>query len=231
MNDLITRIRKEKPIRDSDLLITLSRLHTKGDISDKVYKQLEANYYSDRHSNEKRHKELLMKAYTDPVTGILRRDAIEDIALMHSKDYSIAYLDIDDFKNVNETLGHPYGDKVLRHVGDILRLSTRKDTLDCPIRLGGEEMILFLPDTSGYDAYFIAERVRRKISSPESMILFPELDKLTASIGVAEWKEGMGIYDVLKAADDYMLDVKHNKGKDRTCYKSLDLVPVSRYQN
>jgi diguanylate cyclase (GGDEF)-like protein len=122
-------------------------------------------------------------------------------------------LDIDNFKSVNDTYGHPQGDVVLKHVARVLRQNSRD--VDSPARYGGEEMALILPHTDLPGAHAIAERVRSAIEA----LHIPQLDsegvlRVTASVGVAASAEGDK--DGLIADADAALYTAKRGGKNRT---------------
>ncbi len=93
--------------------------------------------------------------------------------------FSIIMLDIDDFKDVNDTWGHQAGDRVLETIGAILRKNSRK--VDLPGRYGGEEFVVLLPHTPGTEAVNVAQRMRRAIEKANMDI--PGV--VTATFGVA----------------------------------------------
>jgi diguanylate cyclase (GGDEF)-like protein len=122
-------------------------------------------------------------------------------------------LDIDDFKQVNDTYGHPQGDVVLREVARILRESSRE--IDEPARYGGEEMAVALPQTDLEGAYVIAERIRVAVDA----LRIPRLDGggtigVTVSCGVAAAEDGDKV--ALIAAADAALYRAKRAGKNRT---------------
>jgi diguanylate cyclase (GGDEF)-like protein len=123
-------------------------------------------------------------------------------------------LDIDDFKQVNDTRGHLQGDEVLRMVGRVLREESRG--VDEPARYGGEEFAVALPETSLSGAAELAERVRSRIES-ESV---PGVDgqaplKVTASIGAASMPASAeNARDLIAAADAALYEAK-GAGKNR----------------
>lgn len=94
--------------------------------------------------------------------------------------FPISYImaDIDDFKKVNDTFGHPIGDEVLRKIGSIIREHTRK--FDISARYGGEEFAIVLPNTAPKQAFLVAEKIRRQV---EKMKEFPF--RITLSFGVS----------------------------------------------
>lgn len=129
------------------------------------------------------------QATTDPLTRLKNRRAFAEIgrrhfalARRHRHDLSLVMLDLDHFKEVNDTYGHPAGDRVLVEVAQILAGSVRSG--DTPARLGGEEFGILLPNTSQAGAALLAERIRlalaqRQWSMPDRQVV------VTASAGVA----------------------------------------------
>ncbi|MEM6533313.1 MAG: GGDEF domain-containing protein [Myxococcota bacterium] len=135
-------------------------------------------------------------------------------ARRHRKPLSLALCDVDHFKRVNDTYGHPCGDYVLKAIADIMRKSVR--TEDTLARWGGEEFALIMRDTRAEEAFIAAERIRRAIES--TPIEFEgETLKVTVSLGVATWTEDMdmSLDQLVKQADDLLYDAKH-KGRNRT---------------
>ena len=113
---------------------------------------------------------------------------------------SIVAIDLDHFKRFNDTFGHEGGDLVLREVGTVLLKIAHGDNLAC--RLGGEELLLILPDTPLEAAIDLAEKLRRKIEKLSIVLRGQQLGKVTASFGVAEYpSHGDGQREVLRAAD------------------------------
>lgn len=126
----------------------------------------------------------------DPLTGVHTRhyllvDLAKRIALTKrsKRPFSVAFIDIDHFKQVNDTLGHVVGDRVLRAVADCLNAAVRGS--DVVGRYGGEEFAVIMPDTDLMDAHLVAERLRSTIEG----IDFADLKgaPLTISLGVTQW--------------------------------------------
>jgi two-component system cell cycle response regulator len=111
---------------------------------------------------------------------------------------SLLFLDIDDFKQVNDTLGHLKGDKIMRQVAAILKKGIRQADLLC--RYGGDEFVLLLTLTPRDQAMVLAERLRRRIAQ-SSMNHHGLGPKVTVSIGVAGLEPEMSTEDLIKAAD------------------------------
>ncbi|GEM83593.1 hypothetical protein MHY01S_17590 [Meiothermus hypogaeus NBRC 106114] len=108
------------------------------------------------------------KAYADPLTGLLNRRGFERqmqrlirLAGERGKPITLALLDIDRFKRVNDTYGHPVGDEVLKQLAELLRKASRSD--DLAVRLGGEEFGLVLFGADLEDAYHVLERIRAEV--------------------------------------------------------------------
>ncbi|MCX5656658.1 MAG: sensor domain-containing diguanylate cyclase [Candidatus Omnitrophica bacterium] len=135
---------------------------------------------------------------------------------------SIIMLDIDNFKNYNDKLGHQYGDAVLREIGNIIKESLRKS--DSPCRYGGEEFVIILPQTSKDEAYKFAERLRTKIEfynfSKEEVQPY---GKITVSSGVATYPEDASEKDELIYTADMALLQAKQRGRNRSCIYSPDL--------
>lgn len=89
-------------------------------------------------------------------------DANVNMANRYSRPLSLIMLDIDNFKSVNDTYGHPFGDVVLSKVAELIKVTAR--TSDIVGRYGGEEFIIILPETEGFEAFVLGERIRQKVS-------------------------------------------------------------------
>jgi two-component system cell cycle response regulator len=126
---------------------------------------------------------------------------------------SLLFLDIDDFKKVNDTLGHQVGDLVLKALGNFLKGSVRQADLVC--RYGGEEFVVLLAETDSRQALISGERLRQGVSQitvelPEQQLHF------TVSIGVAQLDPEMDGDALVKAADAALYRAKKT-GKNRVC--------------
>jgi diguanylate cyclase (GGDEF)-like protein len=167
------------------------------------------------------------RARVDELTGLFnRRHFDENISLeigRHSRYgsvFSIAFLDLDNFKTYNDTMGHTMGDKLLTHIGQVIKSSLRN--IDLAFRYGGDEFAILMPHTSSDDAFAVSERVRSKIYNPGrgTQIL------ITVSIGVASWPgDGLKADDVVDAADRALYHAKRTGG-NRTCLVS-QLLPAA----
>ncbi|MEK6271620.1 MAG: diguanylate cyclase [Actinomycetota bacterium] len=171
--------------------------------------------------NIARHELVSEQAVTDELTGLSNnrrfRELISkeaDRAERFGHELSLIMLDIDDFKQINDTYGHPQGDKVLRMVGRVLHLESRG--VDEPARYGGEEFAVALPETGLEGALDLAERVRVRIESeqvPRAGSASPV--KVTASIGAASMSGSADGAEALIAAADAALYEAKRAGKNR----------------
>jgi diguanylate cyclase (GGDEF)-like protein len=124
---------------------------------------------------------------------------------------SLLFLDIDDFKQINDTLGHLKGDKIMRQVGALLKKGIRQADLLC--RYGGDEFVMLLSQTPPGQAMVMAERLRLRIA--QAPLVPPEQGlKVTVSIGVAGLKPEMTTEDLIKTADELHYRAKQ-AGKNR----------------
>jgi diguanylate cyclase (GGDEF)-like protein len=126
----------------------------------------------------------------DPLTGLSNRRALETWLKSNAREgdamFSLLLLDLDGFKDINDRFGHAVGDHVLQDVGKLLRQSCRE--ADIPVRYGGEEFVVALPDTDAHEAYVIAERIRTSIASFPWSRVAPGL-AVTTSVGCASSDE------------------------------------------
>jgi diguanylate cyclase (GGDEF)-like protein len=136
-----------------------------------------------------------------------------ELSRRYGKPLSMLFLDLDNFKVINDTLGHPQGDVVLKTLAAYLQSAVRHADVVC--RYGGEEFVLLLPHTGPGQAMFLAERLRQKIS--ELTIPLPNRDlQVTVSIGVAGLKDTMAGADLLDTADAALYRAKQ-AGRNKVC--------------
>jgi len=161
------------------------------------------------------------QALSDELTGLPNRRAwIEELQRVQAairrngQPAAVAILDIDHFKRVNDTFGHPGGDQALRALAKIFRAALRGE--DFLARIGGEEFALVLRGADAATAEAIAERMRREVE--KASILLPEGGHLhmTVSIGVAPLPSD-GSLDGCLAASDRALYRAKNSGRNRVC--------------
>lgn len=149
----------------------------------------------------------------DHLTGLLNRRQFDEhlknefvsFKLNNSK-YTLLMLDIDNFKNVNDTFGHSAGDEVLQNVSRIMAASLRSS--DNLYRFGGEEFCVILANTSITDVAHIAEKLRKNISDTPAIHETQRID-VTVSIGASEVIEAdSDCYDAFKRADHKLYEAK-----------------------
>jgi diguanylate cyclase (GGDEF)-like protein len=168
-----------------------------------------------------RHAQLLNEARADAKTGLLNaatweREAGAEIAraVRTSTPLAVALLDLDRFKQINDTYGHLLGDEVLRGIADTMTGVLRE--YDLAGRFGGEEFVMLLPQTRATDAFRIAERVRAHIARLPIAAPTGERVQVTASIGVAALDAGSSreLTELLAAADAALYRAKAS-GRDQ----------------
>jgi diguanylate cyclase (GGDEF)-like protein len=136
-----------------------------------------------------------------------------ELSRRYGKPLSMLFLDLDNFKVINDTLGHPQGDVVLKTLATYLKSAVRHADVVC--RYGGEEFVLLLPHTAPGQAMLLAERLRQKIS--ELTIPLPNRDlQFTVSIGVAGLTDNMTGADLLDTADAALYRAKE-AGRNKVC--------------
>jgi diguanylate cyclase (GGDEF)-like protein len=170
--------------------------------------------------NVELHEEVRRQAVTDKLTGLTNHGRFQEVlgseieqVRRYRYPVGLIMLDIDNFKQINDTYGHPQGDQVLQAVARVLRDESRE--ADWAARYGGEEMALILPHTDLEGAYVIAERVRTAVAGLRIPVLgADELIEVTASLGVAATSEADK--STLIAEADAALYRAKREGKNRT---------------
>ncbi len=128
---------------------------------------------------------------------------------------SIIIADFDDLKGINDTYGHPVGDKVLRKIGDILREASRES--DVLARYGGDEFVILLPQTSVKNAINMAERIRLKVKESDFDIQGHRVkSSMTMGIASVPHPEINSPDDLFNSADRALYEAKRS-GKNRVC--------------
>jgi len=155
-------------------------------------------------------------AFTDHLTGLANRRRFErqlerEVGRVErfGHPFTLLMLDIDKFKDLNDTFGHDAGDDAIRRLGKVLREGTRG--IDLAARIGGEEFAVLLVETSKDGGFEVAERLRTAIK----LLEIPRAGGMTASFGVAECpSDAQTAADILKAADVALYEAKRN-GRDQ----------------
>ncbi len=158
------------------------------------------------------------EAELDYLTGLLNRRrferALSDIVKdFHTRNYpsSLIIMDIDNFKQINDTYGHSAGDQILKEIALILKTFLRGNNI--PARVGGEEFAVLIPGTTTEEAIKIAERIRNIIETRNFTIPQGEI-KVTASFGITSTKENDTNQTIYKRADEALYRAKQ-KGKNK----------------
>jgi diguanylate cyclase (GGDEF)-like protein len=176
------------------------------------------------------HHQVQRQAVTDELTGLANHGRFQEIlsaeieqVRRYPHPIGLIMIDVDNFKAVNDTHGHPQGDVVLRHVARAVRENSRD--VDSPARYGGEEMAVILPHTDLEGAYAIAERVRAAIQGLEIPLMNGSgVLRVTASLGVAA--SALGDKDALIAGADNALYAAKRGGKNQTVRATADTANV-----
>jgi diguanylate cyclase (GGDEF)-like protein len=171
---------------------------------------------------EGQHAELVKASSHDALTGCLNHGQFildfdrEFSRVKRYKDkLSLLMVDLDHFKSVNDTYGHPAGDRVLQQVAQAMDSQLRaSDTL---YRYGGEEFVVLLPETDRHGALTVAESIRHKVADTAIVVDGNQTVTITVSIGVASFPQDTeNQEDLLKKADQAVYVAKNN-GRNRVC--------------
>ncbi len=179
------------------------------------------------HKVEERTAELKLLASIDPMTKLYNRryfiemsESILDSAKRNGTDTSILILDIDHFKNVNDTYGHRVGDDVIVRLASLLQAISRES--DIISRWGGEEFVILFPETDKDGALAISEKIRTDVENSVINLERGRALRLTVSIGITQIdnEEEGGIEAAIHRADEALYRAKAG-GRNRVC-SSLD---------
>lgn len=161
---------------------------------------------------QKRLKDLAEK---DPLTELYNRRSFFEISApmirfekRNSSSMSIAMIDIDDFKHINDTLGHQCGDYVIKSVAKTIKASIRES--DILARYGGEEFIILFPETNLENTNIVATKICHHVET----LVFDSNLKCTVSIGISDFTENQTIEKVIHEADTALYNAKRS-GKNR----------------
>jgi diguanylate cyclase (GGDEF)-like protein len=162
-------------------------------------------------------------ALLDPLTELYNRRGLQQALRRETHILSrgggklmVLFLDIDDFKKINGSLGHPVGDVLLKEIAKKIRDSVRGS--DHVARIGGDEFMLLLPNTPFKEGLHLAERLRSVISNTTLVISEKESLRITASFGLTKVPAHTVSVDDLLAISDPFLRQSKNEGKNRISY-------------
>jgi len=190
---------------------------------DRKIAQLYSNYLTLACSNALNVSRIKDLTITDDLTGLynarhLRRQVEMEIkrAERYQGIFSVAFIDLDNFKKVNEKHGHLTGSRVLREAGKLMDNSLRTD-VDAAFRYGGDEFVLLLPNTDREGAAVVVRRLQYLLKSRTFRDDKGEPFHITASFGIATFPEdAQTTEEIIKMADEAMYRVK-NRGRDGIC--------------
>jgi len=159
-------------------------------------------------------------AYYDNLTGLPNRQLFSELlhkavanAQRHKRLLSVSFLDLDGFKNVNDTLGHFVGDQLLKCTADRLRLCCVRDQ-DTVARWGGDEFVILLPDLDGpQEAVIVAQKIIEAFGQP---VVLPDRElAVTISIGISLFPDDGDNGDTLINNADFAMFCAKNKGRNQ----------------
>jgi len=175
------------------------------------------------------HSKLKDMLKIDDLTGLSNRrhfmdflNKMHSLSQRHGHSLSILMADIDNFKEINDNYGHHKGDQFLRAVGDILKRKIRNE--DLAARMGGDEFVILLPETSLKEALYIAHRIKKCVKNID---ILSEKENSSISIGAAQLKEDDDTESFLKRVDDALYQAKE-KGRNRVETISIDPSQVTK---
>ena len=206
-------------------LIVADNLYTQKPIEEndiKIFTML-ANQAALAIENSQLYEMIVYKSHTDSLTDLWNHGYFQEKltyelerAKKPNQPLSLVLIDIDNFKDLNDTYGHQFGDTILKELAMILKQSSRETDYVC--RYGGEEFTLILPQTNKEKAYEIAERLRSRIEQYSfSPYTQPKNLKLTISLGVATYSvDAITKEELISKADKAMYIAKFS-GKNKSC--------------
>lgn len=170
--------------------------------------------------------EVIKGTIHDGLTGIFNRNHFNETleqqlstAKRYDTDISLLFMDVDNFKDVNDTYGHQAGDRALQAIAKAI--SKEKRESDIVARYGGEEFVLLMPHTNNINAFILAERIRKKIARLK-IVHNGSLFSLTISGGIASFPvNGNTPQELLQRADSALYQAK-GAGKDNITQYKLD---------
>ncbi|WP_456465128.1 diguanylate cyclase [Persephonella sp.] len=221
--DKLEKVKKEATIEtvNDAVMEILSELKKLRDENNKLKNELKS-YHSEVISLKEELASAKREATIDFLTGLTNRrrferaleDAIKDKKLRNYPS-SLIFVDVDDFKKVNDEYGHVVGDLVLKELASIFKFYLRANTVVG--RLGGEEFAILLPGVELNNAVNVAERLKKIIENREIKVNIDGKEKkvrVTASFGVTEIGQDDTVENLLMRADEAMYKAK-KKGKNR----------------
>ena len=213
-----TLLRQYRLINENQHLV--ASLSAKNQALLEMNRELEAKIHERTHELAEANARLAQLAVTDGLTGLYNhRHFHERLTLEVERSQrsglplSLLMLDVDHFKQFNDTYGHPSGDEVLRQLARVLGDTRRAN--DVVARYGGEEFAVILVDTPKFTAAKVAERVRERIYDNDFSEAAPRAGRLSVSIGVATFPDDGGDAEALVRSADTALYAAKRAGRNR----------------
>lgn len=177
--------------------------------------------------NAQLHDLIRSQALTDPLTNLFNRRAFEKEVILQIEQaqvvkriFTLMVLDIDHFKNVNDTFGHPSGDEALRQISICLRNNIRKT--DFLARIGGDEFAVLLPDTPPDQAEVVADKIDQCLSHTDLKLPGGIVTHISASYGMSVYPgQADTVTDLIKLADQALYGHKSRKFPAQTRENSV----------
>ncbi len=203
-----------KPVKLNELLLRINRVIKERSLLD---------------DRDQLIKELTLLTIKDSLTGLYNSrhffDKL-DKEIKRSDRYlhpiSLIFIDIDNFKGINDTYGHMMGDKILALIAKRIKASLRSN--DSAYRFAGDEFTVILPETGYKEAKFVVDRILSKFTNESFVINEKEISEITLSIGIAEYQMHEGNQQFVHRADTTMYEAKQHKGN------SVIISPDTKYQ-
>lgn len=223
--DIVTHGHIIIPLKAIDKTVGVLYLYLPPDfeIDDEVMKTLTSigNQMGIALENARLYEETKLLSLHDPLTGLANRrlmhielDRNLAVAKRLNRPFSVLMLDLDFFKNYNDSHGHTAGDRLLVEISQLLTREMRE--MDLVARFGGEEFLMILPETGTSEATDIAERIRRRVMETDFYYSGDEPpEQVTVSLGVASFIDSItSERELITMADKAMYEAK-NRGRNR----------------
>ena len=207
-----------KPVKLNELILRINRVIKERSLLDERDKMI---------------KELKKITIEDSLTGLYNSrhffDQL-DKEIKRSDRYlhpiSLMFIDIDNFKGVNDTYGHMIGDKILALIAKRIKACLRSN--DTAYRFAGDEFTIILPETTSSEAKFVADRILAKFAHESLVINEKEISEITLSIGIAEYQMNEGNQQFVHRADVTMYEAKQRGGNSVIISPDAKDPPIER---
>ncbi len=207
-----------KPVKLNELILRINRVIKERSLLDERDKMI---------------KELKKITIEDSLTGLYNSrhffDQL-DKEIKRSDRYlhpiSLMFIDIDNFKGVNDTYGHMIGDKILALIAKRIKVCLRSN--DTAYRFAGDEFTIILPETTYSEAKFVADRILAKFAHESLIINEKEISEITLSIGIAEYQMNEGNQQFVHRADVTMYEAKQRGGNSVIISPDAKDPPIER---